>query len=87
MAHDWGSNTTTIQRNGIIKTIIVIKHLGGEVRRLELLLYYDYQNGIIDEEEDIIFATEPKLFLVGTMSLLETIKSVKTTVWKSWIQM
>jgi len=27
-----------------------------------------YQNGIIDEEEDIIFATKPKLFCIGTIS-------------------
>ncbi len=57
MAHDWGNNIVIIQGNGIIKTIIVTKHLGGEVRRLELLLCYDYQNGITDEEKDIIFAT------------------------------
>jgi hypothetical protein len=55
LAHDWGSNTITIQGNGTIKTIIVTKHLRGEVRRPEVLLCYDYQNGIIDEE-DIIFA-------------------------------
>jgi hypothetical protein len=41
-------------------------------------LCYDYQNGITDEEEDIIFATKPKLFSVGTISLLETIQFVKT---------
>jgi hypothetical protein len=34
---------------------------------------------IIDEEEDIIFAIEPKLFSIGTISLPETIQSVKTT--------
>jgi hypothetical protein len=33
VAHDWGSNIVTIQGNGTIKTIIVTKHLGGEVRR------------------------------------------------------
>jgi hypothetical protein len=57
MAHDWGSNNVTIQRNGTIKTITVTKHLGGEVRRLEVLLCYNYQNGITNEEKDIIFAT------------------------------
>ncbi len=31
VAHDWGSNT--IQGNGIIKIIIVTKHLGGEIRK------------------------------------------------------
>jgi hypothetical protein len=34
VAHDWGSNNVTIQGNGTIKTIIVTKHLGGEVRKL-----------------------------------------------------
>jgi hypothetical protein len=43
--------------NGTVRTIIVTKHLGCEVRRPKVLLCYDYQNGIIDEEEDIIFAT------------------------------
>jgi hypothetical protein len=35
-------------------------------------------NGITNEE-DIIFAIEPKLFSVGTISLLDTIQFVKTT--------
>jgi len=52
--------------------------LGGEVRRLEVLLCYDYQNDIIDEEEDIIFATKPKLFSIRTISLLEIIQFGKT---------
>ncbi len=42
VAHNWGSNTITIQGNGTIKTIIITKHLGGEVRRPEVLLCYDY---------------------------------------------
>jgi hypothetical protein len=79
VAHDWGSNIVTIQRNGIIKTITITKHLGDEVKRLELLLCSDYQNGIIDVEEDIIFATEPKLFSIGTINLPETIQSMKIT--------
>jgi len=64
VAHDWGSNIVNIQGNGIIKIIIVTKRLGGEVRKPKVLLCYDYQNGIIDEEEDIMFAIEPKLFLI-----------------------
>ncbi len=35
VAHDhWGSNIVTIQGNGTIRTIIVTKHLGGEIIRL-----------------------------------------------------
>jgi len=59
MAHDWGSNFVTIQENGIVKTISITKHLGGEVRKPKMLLCYNYQNDIIDEKEDIIFATKP----------------------------
>ncbi len=44
-----------------------------------MFLCYDYQNGIIDEEEDIIFVTELELFPIGTISLLETIQFMKTT--------
>jgi len=53
--------------------------LGGEVRRLKVLLCYDYQNGITNEEKDIIFATELELFSIGTISLPKTIQFVKTT--------
>jgi hypothetical protein len=73
VAHEWGSNTTTIKGNGTVKTIIVSKHLEGEVKRPKMLLCYDYQNGITNENIYIIFATELELFLVGTMNLLETI--------------
>jgi hypothetical protein len=41
-------------------------------------LCYNYQNGITNEEEDIIFPIEPKLFSIGTISLLQTIQFVKT---------
>ncbi len=67
VAHDWGNNIITIQRNETIRTITVMKHLGDEVKRPKMLLCYDYQNGVIDEEEDIIFATESKLFSIGTI--------------------
>jgi hypothetical protein len=68
MAHDWGSNIVTIQGNGTVRIIIITKHLGGEVRRQEVLLCYDYHNDITYEDEDIIFAIEPKLFSIGTIS-------------------
>ncbi len=62
VAHDWGSNTVTIQEIGTIKSITITKCLGGEVRKPKVLLCYDYQNGIIDEEEDIMFVTKLELF-------------------------
>ncbi len=79
MAHDWGSNTITIQGNVIVRTIIVTKLLGGEIRKVDVLLCYNYQNGITNEEEDIIFVIQPKLFSIGIINLSKTIQSMKTT--------
>jgi hypothetical protein len=39
----------------MVKSIVVIKHLGAEVKQPKVLLCYNYHNGITDEEEDIIF--------------------------------
>jgi hypothetical protein len=51
--------------------------LGGEVRRLKVLLCYDYHNGITNEE-DIIFVIELELFPIGIISLPTTIQFVIT---------
>jgi len=40
IVHDWGNNIVTIQRNGIVEIMTITKHLGVEVRRLEVLLCY-----------------------------------------------
>jgi hypothetical protein len=37
------------------------------------------QNGITYEEDNIIFATKPKMFSTGTINFLKTIQYVKTT--------
>jgi hypothetical protein len=52
--------------------------LGGEVKRLKVLLCYDYQNGITHHQEDIIFAIKLELFSIRTIGLPEIIQSVKT---------
>jgi hypothetical protein len=56
VTHDQGNNIVTIQGNGIVRTIIVIKHLGSEVRTSKMLLCYDFHNNIINEKKDIIFS-------------------------------
>jgi hypothetical protein len=78
VAHDWGSNIVTIQGNGIVRTITVTKHLRNEIRRPKMLLYYEYHNGITNEE-DIIFVTKPKLFSIGIINFPNKIQSMKTT--------
>lgn len=51
VAHDWGNNIMTIQRNGTIRAVVVTKHLGIDVKQPKVLLCNNYQNGITDEEE------------------------------------
>jgi len=53
-----------IQGNGIVPTIAITKHLGINLKRLKVLLCFDYQNGIIDEEENLMFASELSCFLL-----------------------
>jgi len=67
VTHDWGNNVITIQGNGIIRTISLNKKLGVETRRLQVLVCYDLLEGLTYEEEDLIFETKPKLFLIGTI--------------------
>jgi len=65
----------TIQRNGTVRTIVVTKHLRTNLKRLEVLLCFDYQNGITNEEKDMMFASELKLFSIGKISFpLETLE-------------
>jgi hypothetical protein len=54
-----------IQRNGTVQTIVVTKHLGTNMKRPKFVLCFDYENGIINKEEDLMFANEPKLFSIG----------------------
>ncbi len=58
-----------VQGNGIIKTISINKKLGAITRRPQVLICYDLLERLIDEEEDMIFETKPKLFLTGTITI------------------
>jgi hypothetical protein len=46
VAHDADNNMVIIQGNGTIKTIVATKHLGSNVKQLEVLLCYDFYNNI-----------------------------------------
>jgi hypothetical protein len=51
--------------------------LGTNLKRPKVLLRFDYYNGIIDEEEDMMFTNELELFFIVTISLpLETLEIV-----------
>jgi hypothetical protein len=57
-----------IQGNGIVQTIAVTKHLGTNLKRLKVLLCFEYQNGITYEEENLMFVSELSFF-IGTINL------------------
>jgi hypothetical protein len=80
VTHDWGNNMIIIQGNGTIQTITMSKHLGTNLKRPEVLLCFDYQNGITNEEEDMMFANELELFSIGTITFpLETLEIMVVT--------
>ncbi len=45
-----------------------------------MLLCYDCQNGIIDEEEHIIFATVPKLFSISLPKIIQFMKTIDVEI-------
>ncbi len=62
-----GNNLITIQGNGIVRTISINKKLGVETRRPQVLVCYDVVERLINEKEDLIFKTRPKLFSINTI--------------------
>jgi hypothetical protein len=62
VSHDWGNNTITIQGIGTIITIHVTQKLKAPTKHLKMLVCYDFHYGIFDEKEDLMFATQLKLF-------------------------
>jgi hypothetical protein len=59
---------------GIVITIFIINKLGTPTKRPKMLVCYDFHSGIFDKEEDLMFATEPKLCSIGTISIPTLVK-------------
>ncbi len=73
----------TVQGNEIVRTILVNMKLGEETKRPQILVYYELMEGLIDEEEDLIFETELELFSIGIITILvETISLLNVRVTK-----
>jgi hypothetical protein len=79
VTHDWGNNMITIEGNGIMHTIVVTKHFDGNMKRPIMFLYYNSSDGIKDEEEDVLLATNPCLSTIWTITLPKR-KIITTTV-------
>jgi hypothetical protein len=76
VSHDWGNNIITIKGTDIVITIFVIKKVGAPTKHPKMLVCYDFHFGISNKEEDLIFATKPGLFSIGTIVVL-------TFVWSN----
>jgi hypothetical protein len=59
---------------GTFKTIPITKKLGAPTKRPKMLVCYDFHSGIFDKEEDLLFATEPGLCSIRTISIPTPIK-------------
>jgi nitrogenase molybdenum-iron protein alpha/beta subunit len=58
-----------VSGNGTIRTISINKKLEVETKRHVVLVYYDLPERLTYEEEDMIFETKPKLFIIGTITI------------------
>jgi hypothetical protein len=47
----------------------LLKKLGIQIKRLEILVCYDFHFGISDDKKDVMFAIELDLFSIGTITL------------------
>jgi hypothetical protein len=45
--------------------------MGAKTKRPQILVCNELLEGLIDEEEDLIFETDPKLFSINTITILE----------------
>jgi hypothetical protein len=66
--HDWGTNLITIGGNGIFRTIVITKRLDETTKRHEVLCY-NFVNGVINEENDVWFVTNPNLLSIEIVNL------------------
>jgi hypothetical protein len=76
VTHDWGNNVISVPGNGMVRTISVNKKLGTETKRPQVVVCYNLMEGLIDEEEYLIFETKLELFSIGTIALPEEIISL-----------
>jgi hypothetical protein len=80
VSHDWGTNTNIISGTTMIKTIPIARKLGAQTKRPKALVCYDFDSKILDEKEDIMFATKLVLFSIGTIKVYTHTKLVSKPI-------
>ena len=59
--HDWANDQVQIMGNGTVKTVKINRQLGYEAVTPHALVCYNFAEGITDDEETILLATDPTL--------------------------
>jgi hypothetical protein len=75
-----GTNTITIHGTTTVKTIPITKKLGAQTKRPKVLVCYDFHSTILDEKEDVMFATKLDLFSIGTIEVSTHTKLVSKPI-------
>jgi hypothetical protein len=71
VTHDWGNNLITIEGNGMVRTIVMTKHLDTNTKCFEVLLFYILTEGVTNKEKEMFFVAKLDLFTIGTITLLK----------------
>ncbi len=69
--HDWGTNMVTVEGNGIVKTIFVSKYLNGNIGRPQIIINYNFMEGVTYEEEETMCSFELYLLSIGMITLFD----------------
>ena len=65
--HDWANDQVQIMGNGTVKTVKINCQLGYEAVTPYALVYYNFAEGITDDEVTILLAVDPTLQPMGTI--------------------
>jgi hypothetical protein len=80
VSHDCGTDNIIIQGTSTVKTMPITKKLGAQTKRPNVLVCYDFHFKILDEKEDVMFATKLDLFSIGTIKVPTHIKLISKPV-------
>jgi hypothetical protein len=61
----------TIKGYDNVKTIYVSKYLNGNIKRPQMVITYNFLEGVTNEEEEISLTSKPNLFSIGIIMLLD----------------
>jgi hypothetical protein len=61
----------TIKGNDTIKIFYVSKYLNGNIRKPQMVVIYNFLEGVINEEKEILLTSKVDLFSIGIITLFD----------------